>query len=109
MLRNGLSDAQETGAADDSYDLSWMHGMPEDSIRAIPVLRELLAEEQDILSRHYMYAQLERLCTGRGTLSRPHSPNTTKTATSTTPRCTPSEVRLPAGAMVGRARHRLVR
>jgi hypothetical protein len=61
MLRNGLSDAQETGAADDSYDLSWMHGMPEDSIRAIPVLRELLAKEQDILSRHYMYAQLERL------------------------------------------------
>lgn len=58
-MRTALSDAVATDAADDSYDLSWMNDLPADDIRAIPQLRWLLADEKDLLDRHYMYAQLE--------------------------------------------------
>jgi hypothetical protein len=58
-MRTGLSDAVATDEADDSYDLSWMSKLPADDIRAIPVLRRLLADEKDLLSRHFMYARLE--------------------------------------------------
>lgn len=58
-MRTGLSDAFATDAADDSYDLAWMTDLPSDDIRAIPYLRKLLAQEKDILDRHFMYAQLE--------------------------------------------------
>jgi hypothetical protein len=60
-MRTGLSDARATDAADDSYDLGWMDGLPDDHIRAIPYLRGLLAEETDVLDRHYMYVQLEEI------------------------------------------------
>ncbi len=60
-MRTGLSDAAATDDADDSYDLSWMRELPADDIRAIPVLRRLLADENDCLSRHFMYARLEAL------------------------------------------------
>jgi hypothetical protein len=60
-MRTGLSDAVATDAADDSYDLAWMHGLPSDDIRAIPYLRNLLGREPDILGRHFMYAQLEEI------------------------------------------------
>jgi hypothetical protein len=60
-MRTGLSDARATDAADDSYDLGWMDGLPDDHIRAIPYLRGLLAEETDVLDRHYMYVQLEAI------------------------------------------------
>lgn len=59
MIRTGLSDAAATDDADDSYDLSWMRELPADDIRAIPVLRRLLADEKDLLSRHFLYARLE--------------------------------------------------
>ncbi|MBO0807138.1 MAG: hypothetical protein J2P32_02415 [Actinobacteria bacterium] len=43
-MRTGLSDAAATDAADDSYDLAWMHDLPSDDIRAIPYLRNLLGQ-----------------------------------------------------------------
>jgi hypothetical protein len=60
-MRTGLSDAFATDAADDSYDLAWMSGLPSDDVRAIPYLRKLLDQEKDILDRHFMYAQLEAI------------------------------------------------
>jgi hypothetical protein len=60
-MRTGLSDALATDAADDSYDLAWMTGLPSDDIRAIPYLRNLLACEQDRLDRHFMFVQLETI------------------------------------------------
>jgi hypothetical protein len=60
-MRTGLSDAFATDAADDSYDLGWMRGLPSDDIRAIPHVRGLLAHEKDVLDRHFMYAQLEAI------------------------------------------------
>jgi hypothetical protein len=58
-MRTGRSDAAATDADDDSYNLDWFSGLPSDAARAIPYLRRLLAHETDILSRHYMYAELE--------------------------------------------------
>jgi hypothetical protein len=58
-MRTALSDALATDAADDSYDLGWMTHLPDDDIRAIPVLRKLLGTETSILSRHYLYQHLE--------------------------------------------------
>jgi hypothetical protein len=60
-MRTGLSDARATDAADDSYDLGWMTSLPSDRIRAIPYLRNLLAQETDILDRHFMYVHLEAI------------------------------------------------
>ena len=60
-MRTGLSDAFATDAADNSYDLAWMHHLPSDDIRAIPYLRKLLDQETDVLDRHFMYAQLEAI------------------------------------------------
>jgi hypothetical protein len=60
-MRTALSDALATDADDDSYDLAWMNDMPDDDIRAIPWLRELLTREQSVLARHFMYAQLEAI------------------------------------------------
>jgi hypothetical protein len=60
-MRTGLSDAAATDDADDSYDLSWMSGLPADDIRAITALRQLLAHDADPLDRHFMHAQLENL------------------------------------------------
>jgi hypothetical protein len=60
-MRTALSDALATDAADDSYDLAWMSDLPSDNIRAIPWLRGLLAQEQSVLARHFMYAELEAI------------------------------------------------
>ena len=58
-MRTGLSDARATDAADDSYDLAWVSGLPDDDTHAIPMLRKLLGTETGILSRHFMYQRLE--------------------------------------------------
>jgi hypothetical protein len=58
-MRTALSDALATDAGDDSYSLDWLSGLPSDDARAIPYLRHLLAQETDILGRHFMYAELE--------------------------------------------------
>jgi hypothetical protein len=60
-LRTGLSDAFATDGADDSYDLGWMRDLPADDIRAIKMLRQLLARGGDLLDRHFMYTHLESL------------------------------------------------
>jgi hypothetical protein len=60
-MRTALSDALATDAADDSYDLAWMLSLPNDDIRAIPMLRKLLGTETNILDRHFMYSQLESM------------------------------------------------
>jgi hypothetical protein len=60
-MRTALSDAIATDADDDSCDLGWMADLPDDDVRAIPLLRKLLATETSILSRHYMYQHLEAM------------------------------------------------
>jgi hypothetical protein len=60
-MRTGLSDAVATDAADDAYDLDWLKNLPVDDIRAITMLRRLLARESDPIDRHFMFAHLETL------------------------------------------------
>ncbi len=60
-FRTALADALATDQADDSYDMAWLQDLPGDDVRAIPVLRQLLARERDLLSRHFMYAELEKI------------------------------------------------
>ena len=60
-MRTGLSNAFATDAADDSYDLAWMDDLPDDEIRAITKLRQLLQRDPDPIDRHFMYTQLEAL------------------------------------------------
>jgi hypothetical protein len=44
---------------DSPYDLLWMHGLSDDDVRGIKVLREALAKEQNVIGRHFIYAELE--------------------------------------------------
>src|SRR4030095_1186487 len=60
-MRTGLSAALATDDADDAYDLSWMSDLPPDELRAIKLLRQLLARETDAIDRHYMHAHLQIL------------------------------------------------
>lgn len=60
-FRTALSDALATDEDDDSYDLGWLQELPGDDIRAVPALRQLLARETDPISRHFMYAELEKI------------------------------------------------
>ena len=60
-MRTGMPGALATDEADVTYDLDWMRSLPANDIRAIPMLRRLLAEEQDLLDRHFMHMQLEAL------------------------------------------------
>lgn len=59
-MMTGLSDAMATDAGDDSYDLAWLVELPEDPIRAISTLRELLKDERDPIDRHFIYHHLEK-------------------------------------------------
>ena len=58
-MRTGLTEALLTDAEDDSYDLSWLHRLPSDTLPAIRELRRLLEHEPDPIDRHYMYCELE--------------------------------------------------
>ncbi len=58
-MDTGLTDAIVTDAADDAYDLSWVGDLPEDPIRAVPLLRQLLERERDPIDRHFMFHHLE--------------------------------------------------
>jgi hypothetical protein len=58
---SGLSDALATDEADDAYDLSWLHDLPADDLRAITMLRQLLERESDAIDRHFMHVHLEAL------------------------------------------------
>lgn len=59
-VRTGLGLAVASDLADDSYDLSWLGRLPEDGPRRLKMLRSLLEIDREPLSRHYLYAQLER-------------------------------------------------
>jgi len=58
-MDTGLTDAIASDETDGAYDLSWIGDLPEDPIRAIPMLRELLAHERDVIDRHFMFHHLE--------------------------------------------------
>jgi hypothetical protein len=58
-MRTGLTEALLTDAADDSYDLSWLHRLPSDAPPAIRELRRLLQHDPDPIDRHFMFCELE--------------------------------------------------
>jgi hypothetical protein len=58
-MRTGLTEALLTDAEDDSYDLSWLHGLPSDALAAIRELRRLLEHDPDPIDRHFMFCELE--------------------------------------------------
>jgi hypothetical protein len=58
-FRTGMSDAIQTDEADDSYDLSWLDGLPDDAAKRLPHLRKLTDTETDPMSRHYVLQALE--------------------------------------------------
>jgi hypothetical protein len=58
-MRTGFSEAWRTDIEDDSYDLSWFSALPEADRPAIAMLRGLLAEERDVIDRHFQFAELE--------------------------------------------------
>lgn len=58
-MDTGLTDAMVTDDDDDAYDLSWVADLPEDPIRAISMLRQLLEHERDPIDRHFVFHHLE--------------------------------------------------
>jgi hypothetical protein len=58
-MRTGLSDAWRTDLEDDSYDLSWLTGLPVADRPAVAMLRTLLEQEHDPIDRHFQFAELE--------------------------------------------------
>jgi hypothetical protein len=44
---------------DSPYDMVWMHGVSDDALRGIKVLRDALATESNVIGRHFIYAELE--------------------------------------------------
>jgi hypothetical protein len=67
--QGGTSERLSTGYADSSH-LSWAAELPADDIRAILVLRRLLNDEADPLTRHFIYDHLEaRLYRSRDTFA----------------------------------------
>ncbi len=59
-FRTGFSTAAATDAQDDRYDLSWYRDLSPDNVAAIKQLRSDLAEEREVIDRHYMFLELER-------------------------------------------------
>lgn len=59
-MRTGLSDAAASDGAD-AYGLDWLKSLPVDDVRAITMLRRLLARETKPIDRHFMFAHLEAL------------------------------------------------
>jgi len=58
-VRTGFSEAIATDLEDDSYDLSWYRQLAEDDMVASRQLRSLLQGEDELISRHYMFCELE--------------------------------------------------
>lgn len=58
-IRTGTSHAMATDAADDTYDLGWIRSLSGDPRKRIAQLRDLLGHETDLISRHYVFAELE--------------------------------------------------
>lgn len=47
------------GSKDSPYNLVWMHGLSDDDVHAIKVLRDALVTESNIIGRHFIYTELE--------------------------------------------------
>jgi hypothetical protein len=58
-MRTGFSEAWQSDAEDDSYDLSWFDELPQGDRAAIAKLRELLEGDPDPIDRHFQFAELE--------------------------------------------------
>jgi hypothetical protein len=58
-IRTGLSQAVLTDEADESYDLGWLSTLPGEPDSRLNRLRALLVQEKDLISRHYVFAELE--------------------------------------------------
>ena len=58
-LRTGLSEAIATDFEDDNYDLSWYRDLSDDDHAAARQLKSLLDGESEVISRHYMFCELE--------------------------------------------------
>jgi hypothetical protein len=58
-MRTGLTEALLTDTEDDSYDLSWLQGLPAEPLAAIRQLQELLQHDPDPIDRHFMFCELE--------------------------------------------------
>jgi hypothetical protein len=99
-MRTGLSDALATDEVDESYDLVWLRDLPVDELRAIKMLRQLLERETDAIDRHFMHAHLEAL------LYRSRDVFASALITVVLVAGLVVLIRLCAGLMVGRARHR---
>jgi HIRAN domain len=86
-MRTALCDAMATDEDDDSYDLGWRDRLPGDDIKAIPALRQLLANETEPISRHFECSlSWRRSSTALATHSSPRSMSTTLPVGSTMPR-----------------------
>ncbi|MGZ6907156.1 MAG: HIRAN domain-containing protein [Acidimicrobiia bacterium] len=59
-LDTGFTEAWRADPSDDDYDLAWADDLPEADRPAIARLRELLATETALISRHFQYAELEK-------------------------------------------------
>jgi len=84
-MRTGLSDAFATDAADDSYDLGWMSGLPSDDIRAIPTCAAYSPTRGTSWTAISCTRSWRRSCTGAGTPSRRRWANTTRPAADPAP------------------------
>lgn len=58
-MRTGFTEAWLTDIEDDTYDLSWFDGLPDDDRPAIAMLRQLLSSEPDPIDRHFQLSELE--------------------------------------------------
>lgn len=60
-MNSGKSDALFTDLQDDTYDLSWLNELGNDPSKQIVALRKVLESNQEPISRHFAYAELEEL------------------------------------------------
>jgi hypothetical protein len=60
-MNSGKSDALFTDLQDDSYDLSWMGKLGNDPSKRIVGLRKVLESNQEPISRHFAFSELEEL------------------------------------------------
>ena len=60
-MNSGKSDAMFTDLQDDSYDLTWMSELGNDPTKRIVGLRKVLESNQEPISRHFAFAELEEL------------------------------------------------
>lgn len=58
-VRTGLAEALSMAGENDQYDLAWASEIPDDPSEAVEMLTSRLAAEPEVVSRHFLFAQLE--------------------------------------------------